>query len=139
MLDYSHKTSEFELQSSCDVNFQSNTLGLVSSQLYAGFNDLVDRVWMVHGSGGHARRLGWWLLGLRGLSHQVFTSFGRTKFIARCLRCPSWGILAEPRTSGTAGHALFGPCPAPTLKKAFCHTSSWRGNEQIPSRPSSGF
>ena len=75
----------------------------------------------------------WWVLGPRGLFSLAFIYFGKTKFIAWCLRHPSWRMLTGARISGTAGYACFSWSLALSLKKSWCHTSSWWGNEQIPS------
>ena len=91
---------------------------------------------LVFVSGGWDRRS----LDPRRPSSQAFTCFGSFRFIAWCLRRP---FVGECRWS----QGIFCTCRAFELllvfcshyKKALCHTLSWCGDRQIPTRPTTGY
>ena len=59
-------------------------------------------------------------LGLRCPSSQAFTSFGRTKFIAWCLWCSSWGMPTGSRIFVITVHLRIILCLALTTLKWPC-------------------
>ena len=65
---------------------------------------------------------GWHSLATGDCPSQAFICYGRTKFIAWCLRQPSWELPTGPRNFATAANLSFCLCPTLTLKKAMCRT-----------------